>query len=210
MSAGFDRLQGEFIGYVGEYLATQQAQAVAGRQKGARVIQGVHMTGDGFVDAAMTKPYIQSNKRAMVNTDVVPELDFLVIVEPSPGVYEYTSVLNVKVIEKASKALRHAKEQSTNALSALDAHAKGTPAEVKEGGTTVRFVKVKNVEGTDITTGQPIDLTGKLKRGSAVSEETIGPKGTKGYTEQLPYTYRDIKLISKLVREQLMLEQLDK
>ncbi len=203
------RTDAEFLGYLGEYLANETVLTLAKAQK-AKVYSGVHFRGDGFVDAAKTTPANKSDGRPMVDTDVVSELDYLLVTEPLPGKFEYTTVMNAKVVKAASRALTSAKEQNANALEALDAHAKGRVAKVKSKGKVVRYATVDRVVGYEITTGKVVELTGKLTAASSVKQETIGPKDSGSYTQKLPYTYKEVVTLMRLVREQLMMKNLEK
>lgn len=199
------RTDEEFLGILGERLATREVFAAAAKRAGTRVITGVHFIGDAFVDAARTQPAMRSGGGPFVNTDVTSELDYLVVIEPTPGNFEYTSVQNAKVTKDTAKSLVAAKEQNANAIEALDAHKAGRAAAIKEGATIARYATVTKIVGTDAQTGAVVDLTGKVRAGKAVSEETIGAKGDKGYSKELPYSYGEIKQMVKVLRElQLM------
>jgi hypothetical protein len=86
-------------------------------------------------------------------------------------------------------------------LERLDAHVENRLGEHKENGVTVYWFKVKQVTATDLIRSQIVDLTGRLERSSTVRQETMGPKGAKQYTHQIPYDKRQLEILVRLLKE---------
>jgi hypothetical protein len=191
---------GEYVGLVGERMATKQALAAA--TPGQTVLKNVHFTGQLFDDAALTKPHMTSHGRAAIGVDVVPELDLLTGTLDK-GTMRYSSVANVKAVQPqgAGKVAKAAQEQNQQALAALRAHEQGKPFQLTDG----TWARVEKITATDAATNAAIDLTGKVQPGATVTEATIGPaakgKGAMPWTEQLPYTYQEIETIVEVMRE---------
>ena len=67
------------------------------------------------------------------------------------------------------------------------------------------WVVVKQVTAVDARTGAEVELTGNVKAGATVAEQTVGPaakgKDATAWTQRLPYTFGEIEKIAALLRE---------
>lgn len=191
---------GEYVGTVGEMLAAEAAVTAA--KPGQTVLSNVRMVGDGFTDAALTTPATMKGGKPFVGTDVVPELDLLTG-EMAGTTFTYAEVVNVKAVQPkgSGEVLKEAQSQNAQALGALKAHEAGKAYQRPDG----TWVVVKKVTAVDARTGAAVELTGKVKGGAAVTEQTVGPsakgKDATAWTQRLPFTYAEIEKIAALLRE---------
>jgi hypothetical protein len=152
----------------------------------------------------LTKPATSSSGRAIADTDVVPELD-LMTGEMTGKTFTYSKVANVKAVQPkgSGDVLKQAQGQNTGARGALSAYEAGQPYQRADG----TWVTIKKVTAIDTATGAEVDLTGNIKAGPTVSEETIGPataakgKDATAWSQRLPYTYDEVVKIARLLRE---------
>jgi hypothetical protein len=193
---------GDYVGLVGEKLAGDMALASA--KPGQTVLRNVRIVGDAFTDAALSMPAVSSEGRPIVDTDVASEVD-LMTGEMSGKTFSYSQIANVKTVQPrgSGEPLKQAKAQSAEAHGALQAHEAGRPYQRADG----TWVRIKKVTAIDASSGVELDLTGNIKAGAAVTEETIGPavaakgKDTTAWSQRLPYTRAEIATIAELLRE---------
>jgi hypothetical protein len=200
------RSDGQLMGALGEWLTGSQIKSAlvlsaAVAKPGESAFSNIKFIGDAFVDAKAQIPYKRDTGEPLTNTDIGSELDFMLAIGgKKPATFEYTGIINVKT-DPTSKAHRGAVEQNRNALERLDAHVENRLGEHKENGVTVYWFKVKQVTATDLIRSQIVDLTGRLERSSTVRQETMGPKGAKQYTHQIPYDKRQLEILVRLLKE---------
>jgi hypothetical protein len=193
---------GGYVGLVGEKLAGDMALASA--KPGETVLRNIRIVGDAFTDATLTKPATSSQGRAIADTDVVPELD-LMTGEMTGKTFTYSKLANVKAVQPkgSGDVLKQAQGQNTGARGALQAYEAGQPYQRTDG----TWVRIKKVTAIDAATGAELDLTGNIKAGPSVTEDTVGPAtATKGkdataWSQRLPYTYDEVVKIAGLLRE---------
>jgi hypothetical protein len=177
-------------GVVGEWLAKETVPPAAG----ARVLTRVTVRGDLFEDAAGTVPSKNDRGGPRVNVDLT-ETD-LVYARNAGGFVEVDTVLSVKSSGERSMA-RSAKAQNAN----FDAVLKSKPGDLvklnlSDGPRYARIKSISALEG-----GSVVDLTGKLKPASSLTSETVGPKGTAGFTKTLANDKAGITAVSDLLYE---------
>ena len=188
------RVPDQYVGVIGEWSGQGVVEGAA--PTGATVFRNVVFTGDLFTDPAGTVPYIMESGRPAVGTTIT-EADFVTATQAASD-FDVNSVANVKAVEGLGA---DAATQNTNALNAIDASSSGAARPVVRGSRTL-YAKVTKVEGVAVKDSKAVDLTGKVKQAAGgVATDTIGPKGAKGYTSELPYTAKEIKSLVWLLKE---------
>jgi hypothetical protein len=193
------RTDEQFKGLVGEMLSLQAARARASAA-GQLVLRSVHLRGSLFRDPGLSELHLSG-------VDVIPEID-LALVSEQNGAYTLQEVNNVKGFSGGGGAA-DAANQNKQSLAVLRAAGTGKPQQVttREGKTL--WAVVSSITATDTTTGNVIDLTGRItERAGGAAAETVGPKGAKTFTRQLDVSARQIELIGRILRERSVSERL--
>lgn len=191
------RVQSEFIGTVGEYVAqldvgslmpTRDEEPREDSEKSVyRQLASVHFIGDCFDSESASTP-------TYADTDAGPELDLLTIRETKSGP-EYVAVGNIKVA--SSNQAGAARSQNADALKLLESFDQGKRVKLGEG----RWALVKRITALDIQQGTTFEIKPPLPRGKNVAEVTIGAEKAPGqYTKRLPYTYREFDQITQYLQ----------
>jgi hypothetical protein len=193
-----------FTGVVGERLATRDALAAAG--SGARVLRNVRFIGRLFDDPAGATPHLDSRTGRAGPTDVASELDLLIGAD-SGGTFEFRRASNVKIVQPGGAAAieQQARAQSQEALDAMQAHSAGRMFQRADG----TWARVDSVTAIDASTGQRVDLTGRVRPAAAVDPpDTVGPAqpargrgDTAAWSRRIGFTAREIESIVDLLRE---------
>jgi hypothetical protein len=194
----------EYLGVVGEWLARIAALKSAPRR--TQVLYSVHFRGRLFKDAQLTRPYKNGGE-----TDVVPELDLLVV-KPAGDGYHYSQVANVKVPDPrlATDFRADAANQNRLALEALRAHQEGRPVRVETKSGETLHGEVTDITGVDARTGTEVRLTGRIQADPrGVTEQTVLPRHEKHAPEpaDLPFTHTEINDIMNLLRERQLMRK---
>lgn len=191
------RTSEEFSGAVSELLG--YAGEVSRSATGESVLRRVHIIGDLFEDAALTKPRLdKAAGQPRTGVDVVPELDLLVVVDKGGGRFEIQRLANIKGY---ASGVADAKSQNQLSLDALRAHARGTSFEIKTRDGATLYARVTNVVGYTAA-GAEVPLTGRLAEALAgASTHTIGPKDARGFDQALSVKGSEINDIVRILRE---------
>jgi len=181
-------------GVVGEWLAKEAIPPAAG----ARVYRRVTVQGDLFEDPAATVAAKDAQGNPRVNEEVT-EAD-LVYGRDVGGSVTVDTVISVKTSggrDRVKSAV-----QQNEIFRALLAAKPGDVVRVQmaEGS---RYAKVRSVAAYD--GNQPVDLTGKLVPGSALTAETVGPRGAGRFSKSLAQDTQTISAVSDLLYEQQLI-----
>jgi len=180
-------------GVVGEWLAPDVMPSPAG----ARVLRRVTVQGDLYEDAAGTVVAKLKDGRNGINV-VVAETD-LVYVHDTAGGLEAEVLINVKTSAEGGMS-KSATVQNANLKAILEASA-GSLVKVRVGDAA-RYARVRSIAALD--GANPIDVT-KLKPGSGMRVETVGPKGAAGFGTALPFDRGQLATLAALLAERQLI-----
>jgi hypothetical protein len=196
------RVDCEFTGVVGEYLANQNLNLSVPPPTNAAqnvtyiVLSGVHFIGNLYTDPEGTNRHRQ-------NTDVCAELD-LMRIENNNGTLTIVSMSNVKAVKNNSAAsqAKSARNQNADAQTALTAYLNKQIVPIGE-----YYMQVNQVFGENVQDGSRynVDEKTKLNLGNSrpgtdppqsEGQHTIGLQGQTQFTGQMPYTFQEVQYIA--------------
>lgn len=185
-------------GVVGEWLAQEAVPA----GPGARVLRRVTVQADLLEDAAGKTP--AKNAEGQDRVGVTAAETDLLYVRDTGGAFEVDTVLNVKASGEKGMA-KSATLQNANFQAVL--RAKPGDLVKLQLADGVRYARVKAIGALDGATA--VDLTGKLKAAPAMTAETVGPKGSGGFSKTLGTDRNAITTIANLLGEQQLIQSGD-
>ncbi len=196
------RVDSEFTGVVGEYLANQDLNLSvppptnAAQNVAYIVLSGVHFIGNLYKDENATNLHRQ-------NTDVCAELD-LMRIENNNGILTIVSMSNVKAVKNgsATSQAKSARNQNADAQTALTAYREKKIVKIGDYYVQVNQVFGENVQdGTSYNVQQNTQLNLGNPRPNTNPEQsegqhTIGLQGQTQFTGQMPYTFQEVQYIA--------------
>ncbi len=185
-------------GVVGEWQTLQEAPGPAGR----RALRRVTVQAALFEDAAGARPVTDANGVARANATAA-EADVLHVRDAGTSL-EVDALVSVKTSAAPGEARSAARQN--DAMKAVLSAAPGALVPLTLEGK-VRYARVLAISGLDGTT--PVVLTGRLRVGSTLTTETVGPKGVKGYTRSLTLDTKALTTVGDLLFETQLLSSGD-